>query len=461
MNAYCPTTPEDAPAKASEEGEIDAGLESMHLDEDVLKNPCLDYVQHIIFSVPSATFSAGGTTFTNYADVRTAFTGGKLSEASLKEGLIAAVNTLLDPVRKHFTEDADAKAILAQVMAWKKETLVPPKGLKRLVALESTQPVHAVFAPLASPELTLGQLLTTLKNLEAAPADHLPVLYCADWSCLANNCCGGDQKVITACHTLLVECLTAVNPACMARVKVVVQSEAILKDPSQYWISVINVGRHFQLQRIRDVDESNEYAGQVVSTLMHVGDVLALAPKTIACTEVDKAAHMLAADYFVEMGVEEIAAPNIVSCAAIDSMLKPPHMLEGPANVDDQIFVLDSNMDVSRKMKRAFCEPGNVVHCPPIALADAVLFRTGQTLLVTRKEENGGNKQYASLDDMRSDFESEALHPGDLKPPVTKAVDACVQLVRDRIKAEPAAKAAEATVKGYAKKAASAKSKKK
>ena len=48
------------------------------------------------------------------------------------------------------------------------------------------------------------------------------------------------------------------------------QSEAILRDPSQYWISVINVGRFFQLQRVREVDEANEYAGQVVAGLLHV-----------------------------------------------------------------------------------------------------------------------------------------------------------------------------------------------
>jgi hypothetical protein len=30
----------------------------MHLVHDALKNPCLDYVHHIIFSVPDASFSA-------------------------------------------------------------------------------------------------------------------------------------------------------------------------------------------------------------------------------------------------------------------------------------------------------------------------------------------------------------------------------------------------------------------
>ena len=38
--------------KTSAGEEIDAGLESMHLVESDLKNPCLDYVDNIIFSVP-------------------------------------------------------------------------------------------------------------------------------------------------------------------------------------------------------------------------------------------------------------------------------------------------------------------------------------------------------------------------------------------------------------------------
>ena len=37
-----------------------------------------------------------------------------------------------------------------------------------------------------------------------------------------------------------------------------------------------------------------------------------------------------------------------------------------PANPDDELTVLDGSMDVGRKMKRAFCEPGNVADCPPL-----------------------------------------------------------------------------------------------
>jgi len=53
------------------------------------------------------------------------------------------------------------------------------------------------------------------------------------------------------------------------------------------------------------------------------------------------------------------------------------------------------------------------------------------------------------------------LHPGDLKPTATKAVDAFLQQVRDRIKSVDTAKKAEADVKAYLKKVAAASKKKK
>jgi tyrosyl-tRNA synthetase len=90
----------------------------MHLTEDALKNPCLDYVQHILFSVPGATFTAGGQAFASADAVRAAFTSGALSEASLKDALVAAVNGLLQPVRTHFQTDAEAKRILELISGW-------------------------------------------------------------------------------------------------------------------------------------------------------------------------------------------------------------------------------------------------------------------------------------------------------------------------------------------------------
>jgi tyrosyl-tRNA synthetase len=61
-SAYCPTSVNAAiaPHTGGDEGNADAGKESLHLvndDDSVLKNPILDYVRHIVLSPPGSTFT--------------------------------------------------------------------------------------------------------------------------------------------------------------------------------------------------------------------------------------------------------------------------------------------------------------------------------------------------------------------------------------------------------------------
>jgi tyrosyl-tRNA synthetase len=62
LNAYCPSVEEQGAKSVADEPE-DAGKESMQLTVDTLKNPCLDYIQNIVFSPTGATFTAGSTTY--------------------------------------------------------------------------------------------------------------------------------------------------------------------------------------------------------------------------------------------------------------------------------------------------------------------------------------------------------------------------------------------------------------
>jgi tyrosyl-tRNA synthetase len=111
--AYCPRTVEGAAAAAVEEE--DAGKESMQLVKDDLKNPCLDYIKHIVLCPAGATFEAGGVVYSDFAVVKANFVEGRLSEADLKTGLIAAINRILEPVRAHFLSNAAAKELLEKV----------------------------------------------------------------------------------------------------------------------------------------------------------------------------------------------------------------------------------------------------------------------------------------------------------------------------------------------------------
>jgi len=102
---------------------------------------------------------------------------------------------------------------------------------------------------------------------------------------------------------------------------------------------------------------------------------------------------------------------------------------------DAELLLFDGQPDVQRKMKKAFCEPGNVETCPPLALVrEAVLpYGAQRKLVVKRKEENGGDQTFTTAEQMAAAFASGELHPGDLKPAVRDAIDEILQRVRAKV----------------------------
>ena len=110
-------------------------------------------------------------------------------------------------------------------------------------------------------------------------------------------------------------------------------------------------------------------------------------------------------------------------------------------------------MNVKSKMKKAFCEPGNTVFCPPIALASVFCLKKETSLVIARPEENGGTCNYEDLSTLENDFRSEALHPGDLKTGVTAAVMEVFKNLSSAIKADKEAIQATKTLKAFQKKA--------
>ncbi|XP_071442443.1 tyrosine--tRNA ligase, cytoplasmic [Hetaerina americana] len=85
---------------------------------------------------------------------------------------------------------------------------------------------------------------------------------------------------------------------------------------------------------------------------------------------------------------------------------------------ESKIDLLDSPAAVKKKLKRAFCEPGNVTDNGVLAFVKHVLFslfKPDEGFQVVRSEENGGNVTYMTYDSLEVAFAKEELHPADLK----------------------------------------------
>lgn len=444
-NAYCPREAQ-APVATEEE--------SMRLVEDALQNPCLDYLRYIIFCLPGSTFEAGGKVYTDFESTKTAFLSGDLSEADLKLGLSTTINKFVKPVRDHFENDPEAKRLIELIKEYKKDTSEPVVKFRRLSVTQSEK-VHAVFSPLASEKFSLGTALTLIKLFEDAPEGSEVIFWIRDWSSFCSNAFQGDKKAIAAAYTLLTEALLALAPELMAKVRIVKQSEAILSNPSDYWISVINVGRKFPLGKVC-INEADGQASQVITSLMHVGDVLATQATTIGCTESEKALHTLAIDYYSEIETG-LNVPTLIVVPAVSTQLRVPQ--DGFDDPSIDIFLLDNPPDVAPKIKKSFCEPQNVEYCPPITLAREICFRFGGDFVIKRKPDDGGDKVYASVDDLSADFGAGKLHPGDLKPTVGTGVVSVVTIIANKYKSGEG-KNSVTTIRNYIKKQAAQKNKK-
>lgn len=129
---------------------------------------------------------------------------------------------------------------------------------------------------------------------------------------------------------------------------------------------------------------------------------------------------------------------------------------------DSKIDFLDTPADVKRKIKRAFCEEGNVEENGVLSFVQMVLIPISQLRIermhgetgadadeganavgrqtpfalegapegtlfsINRPEKYGGPLHYKAFDDLKRDFAEKKVHPGDLKAAVG---DAIVQLL--------------------------------
>ncbi|KAK7864155.1 hypothetical protein R5R35_007667 [Gryllus longicercus] len=85
---------------------------------------------------------------------------------------------------------------------------------------------------------------------------------------------------------------------------------------------------------------------------------------------------------------------------------------------DSKIDLLDSASTVKKKLKKAFCEPGNVKDNGVLAFVKHVLFPLFQgkeDFVVPRAEAHGGNISFTSYLSLETAFGKEEIHPGDLK----------------------------------------------
>ena len=103
------------------------------------------------------------------------------------------------------------------------------------------------------------------------------------------------------------------------------------------------------------------------------------------------------------------------------------------SEADSKIDLLDSPGDIKKKLKKAFCEPGNITDNGVLSFCKFVIFPValkGEKFTIERDEKNGGNAYFDAYENLEQSFAKEEVHPGDLKAAVEKYLNRLLDPVR-------------------------------
>jgi len=91
-------------------------------EAEVTDNAVLEYFKYIIFeketTVEIARYEKESLVFETYVDLETSYVSGEIHPADLKQSAAKYINKYLEPVRKHFQENAHAKFLKEQVQGF-------------------------------------------------------------------------------------------------------------------------------------------------------------------------------------------------------------------------------------------------------------------------------------------------------------------------------------------------------
>merc|ERR1711997_1404576 len=103
------------------------------------------------------------------------------------------------------------------------------------------------------------------------------------------------------------------------------------------------------------------------------------------------------------------------------------------SEADSKIDLLDSPGDIKKKLKKAFCEPGNISDNGVLSFCKFVIFPValkGEKFIINRDEKNGGNVEFDDFEALEQTFAKEEVHPADLKGAVEKYLNRLLEPVR-------------------------------
>ena len=239
----------------------------------------------------------------------------------------------------------------------------------------------------------------------------------------------------------------------LRNVKFLWASEEINKRAEEYWSTVIDISRKFNISRIKRCAQimgrkegDDMPCSQVMYPCMQCADIFFLKADICQLGMDQRKVNMLAREYCDAINKKD--KPIIVSHHML-SGLKEGQEKMSKSDPDSAIFMEDTRDDVKRKIKKAYCPEKVIAGNPILDYAKSIIFERFDEFTIKRDAKNGGDLHYKTYAELEADFVEGKLHPVDLKNNVADAINELLQPVREHFQKDPYARKLLETIKQW------------
>ncbi|MFT4343511.1 MAG: tyrosine--tRNA ligase [Candidatus Woesearchaeota archaeon] len=340
------------------------------------------------------------------------------------------------------------------------EEIIGEDELRELFQQSDTIVAYDGFEPSGRIHIAQGILRAINVNKLTSAGIHFK-FWVADWFAMMNNKLGGDLDKIRTVGKYFIEVWKA-SGMNMDNVEFLWASDVM--NNTEYWLKVITIARLNTVTRITRCaqimgrSESDSLsAAQIFYPCMQCADIFHLGAHITQLGMDQRKVNVLAREVAPKLGYQK---PIVVSHHMLMGLSEPPQSdLKGAeaaiakkmskSNPDSAIFMTDTEEDIKRKLKKAYCPEKQVQDNPVLEYCKYILFEKFDLMKVKRPEKYGGNVVYSSYTDLEKDFADGSLHPMDLKQMVSEYLNELLIPVRTYFEENQEAKLLKETVDSY------------
>lgn len=320
------------------------------------------------------------------------------------------------------------------------EEIVTQDELLELLKTNS-KPKHYIGLEISG-FLHLGSLISTgFKINDFIKAGISCTVFLADWHTLINDKLGGDWDTISKVSKYYADAFKLVCPG----VKIVLGSE-LYDSRKDYWFEFVKFTKHMSLARTmrtltimgRSENEEKVDLAKLLYPPMQAVDIHSLDLDIVHAGMDQRKIHMLVREIFPKM---KWKVPIAVHHRLLPGLSEPSDASKeskilgkmSKTDPNSGVFIHDSDDEIRSKIKKAWCEEGNIDSNPLLEITKHVIFHEFNEINVERSEKFGGNVIYTDFSQLESDFSQKKLHPSDLKQTVANYLIKIISPIREKL----------------------------